>query len=205
MQKSPFLLTRGHDFVEICGTKWATCNIGAEKPTDYGLYFQWGDTQGYTAEQVRNGEKRFSWEDYRHISNQMVIKYNLTDNKMVLELSDDAVHFNWGGAWRMPTREEFETLYKAVDTAWTENYQGSGVAGLVCIAKTDSSKELFFPATGCCYEGEAGDVGHSGFYWSNIGNDTHMGAAYGMGFSRYGPFFDCHYARNNGLSVRGVC
>ena len=54
IQKNDFLLTRGHDFVEIGGIKWATCNIGAKKPTDPGLYFQWGNTKGYTAEEIAN-------------------------------------------------------------------------------------------------------------------------------------------------------
>ena len=50
----------GHEYVEIAGIKWATCNIGANSITDYGLYFQWGDTQGYTADQVGSGEgKKF--------------------------------------------------------------------------------------------------------------------------------------------------
>ena len=59
---------KGHEYVEIGGLKWATMNIGASQPSDCGLYFAWGDTQGYTAEQVGYGEgqKLFIWENYKH-------------------------------------------------------------------------------------------------------------------------------------------
>jgi hypothetical protein len=58
----------GHAYVEIGGLKWATMNVGANSITDYGLYFQWGDTQGYTASQVGSGEgqKAFTWADYKY-------------------------------------------------------------------------------------------------------------------------------------------
>ena len=208
-EKKSFLLTRGHGFVEIGGIKWATCNIGAEKPTDIGLYFQWGDTQGYTAEQVGIGEgkKFFSWGDYRYISDDLsdIIKYNCVDNKRKLDVSDDAVHAAWGGAWRMPTREEFDILGETADVAWTENYQGSGVSGLVCVDKTDSSKELFFPAAGDCYNDKVEYAGHSGFYWSSISNNSYFGSSYGMGFGRYDLNFGSYSPRNYGGSMRGVC
>ena len=206
MQKNPFLLTRGHDYVEIGGVKWATCNVGAEKPTDPGFYFQWGDIQGYTAEQVGIGEyqKYFDWNDYK-LYESSLLKYNDIDGRTVLDISDDAVHAAWGGAWRMPTREEFDILEKAVNTTWTDNYQGTGVAGVVCTDKTDSSKVLFFPAVGCCEYGKAGDVGYLGFYWSNISNDTPFGSAYGTCFSLYNSLFGVFLPRSVGAPVRGVC
>jgi hypothetical protein len=81
----------------------------------------------------------------------------------VLEASDDAVIANWGGSWRMPTTEEYVALGAAVNRAWTANYQGSGVAGMICTDKTDSSKVLFFPAAGNCYNGSVSSVGY-GYY-----------------------------------------
>ena len=57
----------GYDYVDFglpSGTLWATCNVGASKPSDTGLYFQWGDTKGYTAEQVGK-DKQFDWDDYK--------------------------------------------------------------------------------------------------------------------------------------------
>ena len=149
-------ITNKHDYVEIAGTKWATMNIGAESVTDEGLYFSWGDTSGYTTEQVGSiysGKKPFNWADYKYgdgtnsPGEQGMDKYNSTDGKTVLDVSDDAATANWDGGWRMPTLAEWETLTDAVNTAWTSDYQGSGVSGLVCTDKTDNTRVLFFPVT----------------------------------------------------------
>ena len=165
----------GHEYAEIGGLKWATMNIGANSETDTGLYFQWGDTQGYTASQVGSGEgkKYFGWEDYKYGDGTSspgatgMTKYNETDDKIVLEAADDAAVANWGGSWRMPTTEELQALGNAVNTAWTADYQGSGVSGLVCTDKQDESKVLFFPAAGLCSNGSVKNVGGLGGYWSN--------------------------------------
>ena len=93
------------------GTLWAKCNVGAETETDYGLYFQWGDTQGYTADQVGT-DNDFTWNDYKYGTydvtdnvNYGMTKYNGTDGKTVLDLEDDAARANMGGEWRMATKE----------------------------------------------------------------------------------------------------
>ena len=108
----------GHAYVDLglpSGTKWATMNVGANSPTDYGLYFAWGETQGYTAEQVGT-DKQFSWSDYDYAltedSSYTITKYNATDNKKHLELTDDAAHVNWGGDWHMPNRAQYLELFK---------------------------------------------------------------------------------------------
>ena len=165
----------GHDYIEIGGLKWATMNIGANSVTETGLYFQWGDTQGYTAEQVGSGEgkKYFGWADYKYGNGTSsptdtgMTKYNATDGLATLEAVDDAAVANWGGSWRMPTTAEFQALGSAVNTAWTADYQGTSVAGLVCTDKTDSSKTLFFPAAGSCVNGSVYSVGNDGLYWSS--------------------------------------
>ena len=95
--------------------KWAKCNIGANSEEESGLYFQWGDTQGYTAEQVGNGEglKAFTWADYKWSvdgSSSNFSKYNGSDSKTVLDIEDDAAHANMGGNWRMPTFNEYKEL-----------------------------------------------------------------------------------------------
>ena len=85
-----------------------------------GLFFQWGDTQGYTAEQVGNGEeqKPFEWSDYKFSidgSSLNFSKYNGTDSKLVLDLEDDAAHALMGGNWRMPTQDDFHELISNTD------------------------------------------------------------------------------------------
>ena len=95
------------------GTLWATCNVGASKPSDYGLYFQWGDTVGYTAEQVGTGEskKAFKWADYKFNPSgdgNTFTKYTKIGDK--LELEDDAANANMKGRWHIPTPDQIQEL-----------------------------------------------------------------------------------------------
>lgn len=161
------------DYVEIGGIKWATKNIGANSVTNYGLYFQWGDTQGYTSSQV-GGEwdkKYFDWTDYKYCSNagtssSAMTKYNANDEKVLLDAEDDAATFMLGNEWRMPTSEEYEALKSATTTAWTDDYQGSNIKGVIYTDKTDSSKTLFFPASGEAYKGTVTLKGTTGYNWT---------------------------------------
>ena len=151
----------GHDYVEIAGKKWATMNIGANSITDTGLYFQWGDVNGYTAEQVgsSSGKKAFGWTDYKYNNDGSdpdesdMSKYNPTDGKITLDLEDDAARVNMGGNWRMPTKSELMSLKDATDYEWVSDYNNTGVAGLLLTSKEDSTKKLFFPASGQCTNG----------------------------------------------------
>lgn len=103
------------------GLIWAKKNLGAETEEDAGLYFQWGDTVGYTAEQIGSeydGFVELSWDNYKFSINgsgSNFSKYNKTDNKTVLDLEDDAVHVTMGGDWRMPTREDFREIINNTD------------------------------------------------------------------------------------------
>ena len=127
----------GHEYVEIAGLKWATCNVGANTPKDYGWYFSWAGKTGY----VRDGTKwvtaqggselsgGFSWAntpyhegiDPNHNWKKYIPTGKTTywsgggspDSKLSLELVDDAARANWGGSWRMPTQAEFQKLYEA--------------------------------------------------------------------------------------------
>ena len=195
-----------HDYVEIGGVKWATMNIGANSVTDTGLYFQWGDTQGYTADQVGDGEgqKYFGWDDYKWTEDggTTFTKYNSTDGKTILESSDDAVTAAWGSGWRMPTTAEFRALGNAVNTAWT---QVDGVYGVLCTDKTDSSKTLFFPACGVCIYGDVYTEG-SGAYWSSSLNSSEVQKAYSLYYDEDSSVYwdiDRNY-RRYGFTVRGV-
>ena len=95
------------------GTKWAKMNVGADSPTDYGYYFAWGETQGYTADQVGT-DKQFSWSDYRLTddSGLTMSKYNASDGITTLEIEDDAVDAYMGGDWHMPNIEQCIELFK---------------------------------------------------------------------------------------------
>ena len=200
-----------YEWVEIGGVKWATKNVGALTVTDYGQYFSWGEVNGYTADQVSGGCKAFSWADYKYNSGGTspsafdMTKYNSTDGKTVLEASDDAATVNMGSGWRMPTKDEYVALGNAVNTASTSDYQGSGVAGLICTDKTDRSKVLFFPACGYCNNGIVRNAGDYCYYLSSsLSNDIKASSVL-KALLNYGMvYWDNNTTRCNGCSIRGV-
>ena len=193
----------GYEYVEIGGLKWAKCNVGAEKETDNGLYFQWGDTQGYTSEQVGDGEgqKYFGLKDYKFGCMSHLLKYNSVGGEAVLELEDDAAHFNMGGSWRMPSDAEFRELVENTTIEWTEI---NGVLGRKFTSKSDKRKYVFFPAVGYCYYGSVFNVGSFGYYWSSSLDMCDVRNACDMLFhSSLAPWHDSN-SRYLGFSVRGV-
>jgi uncharacterized protein (TIGR02145 family) len=131
-------------------------------------------------------------------------KYNSTDGLTTLEAVDDAAVANWGGSWRMPTTAEFQALGAAVNTAWTADYEGSGVSGLVLTDKNDSSKVLFFPAAGFCYNGGVNNVGSYGYYWSSSVDSSDVQSAYDLRFRSSRVNWQYDYSRYFGFAVRGV-
>ena len=195
----------GFDFVEIAGIKWATCNVGAEKPTDTGLYFQWGDRKGYTADEVGK-VKRFNWKDYKHHNDKRITKYTEFDGKLVLDLCDDAAFAYMGHGWRMPTLEDFRCLVNNTTQRWTNNYHRSGVAGMVFTDRTDKTKQLFFPAIGYCIDGDIYSVGWSGYYWScSLCSGSELYGGCYLDFNGSGTtWLNGSYYRDYGSPVRGI-
>jgi len=135
----------GFSYVDLglpSGTLWATCNVGASKPSDFGLYFQWGDTKGYTKEQIEKGkEKEFMRSDYKWSSGRTFTKYR-TKGEM-LEIEDDAAHANMGGDWHIPTPDQIQELIN--ETTNTLIKPLIGVNGILFTSKTDTSKSIFIP------------------------------------------------------------
>ena len=122
-------ILNGHEYVDLglpSGTLWAKMNVGAESETDAGLYFAWGETQGYTASQVSGSatpHKDFSWNDYAltEDNGSTMSKYNASDNKTHLELTDDAAAANMGGDWHMPNRAQCLELFKETKNGFVTN------------------------------------------------------------------------------------
>lgn len=139
------------DFGLPSGTLWAKCNVGAEKETDYGFYFQWGDIKNKS-----NAE--CSWKTYKHCSDgtfNSLTKYNTEssygknpDNIKTLKSEDDAATQIMGDEWRMPTKVECQELIDNTNHEWAENFNESGVNGIKFISKTDINKYIFIPAAG---------------------------------------------------------
>ena len=167
----------GHEYVDLglpSGTLWAKCNVGASSETDYGKYFAWGDTQGYTSSQVGT-DKNFAWADYKYgtydssdTTNYGMTKYNGTDGKTTLDLDDDAAHVNMGGEWKMPTSTQIEELLNTtyVTNAYTQNYNGSGIDGYL-FTSVDNGNTLFVPFAGSAFYGSVLSTGFEGFVWSS--------------------------------------
>jgi hypothetical protein len=204
-----FTISGNTNYVEIGGVKWATKNIGANSVTDSGLYFQWGDTSGYTASQVGT-DKQFVWADYKYWTadtgngSSGFTKYNDTDGLTTLESTDDAVIANWGGNWRMPTSGEMMSLINSTTSAWTADYKGSGVAGVVLTDNTDNTKELFFPAKGKCYNGQVRADAEYGYYFTNTVYTSKLNSAVSLTTYSSQTTISIMNTRVNGFTIRGV-
>ena len=121
----------GHEYVDLglpSGTLWAKMNVGAESETDGGLYFAWGETQGYAIKEVDgswviDAPKQFIPDDYAFadVSTRTITKYNASDNKTHLELTDDAAAANMGGDWHMPNIAQCFELFKETKNGFVTN------------------------------------------------------------------------------------
>ena len=173
----------GHEYVDLgISVKWATCNVGADNPWDYGDYFAWGDTEP---------KSDYSWSTYKwwvDSYDDIQTKYNADDKKKTLDPDDDAATANWHGAWRMPTYEEQKALRDSCYWEWATNYNEKGVLGFIVYkVKSDedmgkkkgegndieteatysfSDTHIFLPATGYRYGTTLGFTGTCGHYWS---------------------------------------
>ena len=180
--------------------KWATCNIGASSPDEYGDYFAWGETTTKTT---------YNWSTYKHCngSKTTLTKYNAissygtVDNKTQLDLSDDAARANWSGTWRVPTSVELMELRNNCTWTWTTQ---NGINGYKVTSKKlgYTNNWIFLPAAGYYRDSSLFNVESSGYYMSSSLGDT--GSAYllscGSDFVYGGGG-----VRSDGISVRPVC
>ena len=184
------------------GLKWASCNVGAEKPEDFGLYFAWGETQGYEG---ITDEKRFDWSDYKFGSDSTVTKYNndssygTVDTLTTLEQVDDAAYQS-DNTCRMPTRAELEELTANTTSTWEKL---NGVDGRRFTSKTNGNS-IFVPAAGYCYGGSVKYVGSYGNLWSSSLNEDISRIAWDLLFNSVYVGMGNGYGRCNGFTVRAV-
>ncbi len=185
----------GHAYVDLglpSGTLWATCNVGASSPEDYGWYFAWGETTTKSTYDL----SAYKWWNG---SETTFTKYCTSDNKRVLELADDAARANWGGAWRMPTYDE---MHELTDCTWTWTTQ-DGKNGYRVTGSTGTS--IFLPAAGYkSYDGGPSLAGSLGSYWSSSLRTVDPFYAYDLYFNSGNVYTD-YDDRYFGQSVRPVC
>ena len=137
--------------------KWATCNLGATKPEDYGNYYAWGETLP---------KDSYSWDNYKFGNEEPLSKYNESDGKRTLEADDDAATVNLGRPWRIPTSKEVKELIDKCTRKWTTV---NGINGYRVIGP--NGNHIFLPAAG----GSKGDgcnwpSGEYGVYMSSHTN-----------------------------------
>ena len=195
------LFENGYEYIDLgLSVKWATCNVGANKPEDYGDYFAWGETEPKST--------TYNWITYKGCrgSNDTQTKYctrssyGTVDNKTTLELSDDAARANWGGSWRMPTRAEQDELRNNCTWRWTTQ---NGVNGYKVTSKSNG-KSIFLPAAGYRHGNSLSDAGGEGYYWSSSLDTGSSYNADGLHFLS-GNVYRIIIYRYYGQSVRPIC
>ena len=169
---------KGHEYVDLgLSVKWATCNVGAQSPEDYGEYYAWGETTAKTIYTLKGYRFRASGDAPY---NAKFSKYDTDDklgpvNKKVLEPADDVANVKWGGNWRMPTKEEIEELNWNCDWVWTTQ---NGVNGVKITSKVEgyTDRSIFIPAAGYRTDSRQLFAGESGEYWSSTNSITKASA-----------------------------
>ena len=193
-----------HEYVDLgLSVKWATCNVGATKPEEYGDYFAWGETQP---------KDYYDWSTYKWCngSYDTQTKYNTNssygtvDNKTTLDLSDDAARANWGGSWRMPTDAELTELREQCTWTWTTQ---NGVYGYKVTSKNSgyANKSIFLPAADFRDGSSLDGAGSYGYYWSSSLYTDYPSDAYLLSFSSGDVDWRSYGYRDYGRSVRPVC
>ena len=189
-----------HEYVDLglpSGTLWATCNVGADTPNDFGNYFAWGETQP---------KATYSWNTYKYCmsSSDNLTKYcydsnygnnGFKDFLLVLKAEDDAATANWGSGWCIPTNEQWIELYQ--NTTQTNSTNG-------VFFTASNGKSLFLPAAGGRRDDELNYADHGCLYWSSsIGLDKPYNAEH---YDTYLVNYTTNYGggRFFGRSVRPV-
>ena len=184
-----------HQSVDLgLSVRWATCNVGATNPEDFGDYFAWGETVP---------KEDYSWETYRlgDFYGNNFIKYNSSDGLTVLEFSDDAATVNWGCEWRMPTISEIQELKDNCTWTWTTE---NGVYGYR-VTSHSNTNSIFLPAAGYRI-GTTTNNDIDGCYWSSsLYTDDIISAWYLYFYNNNNIFDNFYYGRFSGHVVRPVC
>ncbi len=197
----------GHAYVDLglpSGTLWATNNVGAANPEEYGDYFAWGEIAT---------KEMYDFSTYKHVIDGDISKhtkycsdpaYGTVDNKTQLDLEDDVAHVLWGGAWRMPTKKEFEELGKQCTWTWKESVGTIGMSGFEVVSKTNGNS-IFLPACGWITDSslKISMPNELGCYWSSSRDANYPTVAWYLMFASDGQGTGVD-GRSQGQSVRPV-
>ncbi len=193
-----------HECVDLglpSGTLWATCNVGADNPEEFGDYFAWGETKP---------KEVYNWNTYKwcNASDTTMTKYctysnigynGLVDGKKELDLDDDAAYVNWGSQWRMPTKAQQEELKNMCTWKWKTL---TWVSGFLVTGPNGNS--LFLPAAGASWGKQILNMNTDGWYRSSeLVSDGASPNASDLCFNSKGVHLADNY-RYLGFSVRPV-
>ena len=181
-----------HEAVDLgLSVKWATCNVGASSPEEYGDYFAWGETTTKSSYTESNSTTY-------GLSISELQSLGIIGSEGNLTAAYDAATANWGGSWRMPTLDEMKELLNNCTWTWTTQ---NGVKGRKVTGP--NGKSIFLPAAGGRNGTVLGSVGSLGYYWSATPY-SNSSNAYGLDFNsddyRWCSYGSCGY----GLAVRPV-
>ena len=168
-----------HDYVDLgLSVKWATCNVGASKPEDYGGYYQWAGTKDVKSTSINldwsncpyhtGSDENTGWTKYVWASQPFYWSgTGSPDGKTLLDPSDDVARVVWKGSWRMPTHSEFDELVKNENCSWTWT-SINGINGYKVQSKKPGYTDnwIFLPAAGRRRNGKLEDVQSTGRYWA---------------------------------------
>ena len=204
-QESP---AANYEYVDLgLSVKWASFNVGASKPEEYGDYYAWGEIETQTD---------YSWFTYKWCNGSYDTqnKYNTNssygtiDKKTTLDPEDDVAHVKWGGNWRMPTKAEQDDLLNKCTWTWcgSGNTEFNGIAGYKVTSNIEgyTDRFIFLPAAGCRSSARLYDVGNYGYYWSSSLNTGFPDIAWDLLFYS-DRVYTYNVARCDGFSVRPVC
>src|SRR5574344_904462 len=205
---------QAQDYVDLglpSGIKWATKNLGASKPSDYGDYYAWGETEPKT---------EYTWATYKWMQTgqsdwMYITKYTFADGntkgiwydasgnfigdgKTTLEAADDAATQKLGSPWRMPTDDEIKELLDNCTWTWTTQDGKNGYE-----VKGKNGNSIFLPAAGSRIGSELYDAGIWGDYWSSSLDAAYSDIARYLDFESGGHDWD-YVDRRYGFTVRPV-
>ena len=205
----------GHDYVDLglpSGTKWATMNIGASTPEDYGNYYAWGETET---------KEEYGWNTYKYFfdNNGNYVPY---DDKWCVESGElkdigcniagtqyDVAHMKWGDSWKIPTSAQMDELQNREYCEWIWTFL-NGVKGYIITSKLNG-KSMFLPACGVFYKTKQQHMNTDGHYWLSTSETSNTFYADYLIFSSDGyetrhksELFHDYDGRDHGRAIRPV-
>lgn len=176
-----------HDYVDLgLSVKWATCNVGATSPSDFGDYYAWAEI-----------EPKANYSEDNYVYHNDKGQYYVFDSD-IEGTEDDAAHIAWKGSWRLPTKEEWDELSSNCNWKWTNKDGHDGY-----LITSSNGNSIFLPAAGGYVESKLSYT-EMGLYWSSRQMEDFVSGAYGFHFNSSGKGWGDGSYRWQGHTIRPV-